>query len=78
MRTVENAQGSAAPDAGPRPRVLMVGPLPPPLGGVQLMIDMQMHSSLAREFDLRAVDTSKRQLRSTAYEKSQVTSPSAS
>ena len=46
-----------------RPRVLIVGPLPPPMGGVQLMIDMQLHSSLAREFELRVVDTSKRQLR---------------
>jgi glycosyltransferase involved in cell wall biosynthesis len=33
------------------------------MGGVQLMIDMQLHSSLAREFELSAVDTSKRQLR---------------
>lgn len=48
---------------GERPRVLIVGPLPPPMGGVQLMIEMQMGSSLAREFELRAVDTSKRQLR---------------
>ena len=47
----------------PRPRVLIVGPLPPPMGGVQLMIDMQLHSSLARTFELATVDTSKRQLR---------------
>ena len=46
-----------------RPRVLIVGPLPPPMGGVQIMIDMQLHSKLAEEFELRAVDTSKRQLR---------------
>src|SRR5260221_2112871 len=46
-----------------RPRVLLVGPLPPPLGGVQLMVDMQLHSSLAQEFELHVVDTSKRQLR---------------
>jgi len=46
-----------------RPRVLIVGPLPPPMGGVQLMIDMQLRSSLAREFELATVDTSKRQLR---------------
>ncbi len=52
----------AVPPA-PRPRVLIVGPLPPPMGGVQLMMEMQMGSSLAREFELRAVDTSKRQLR---------------
>src|SRR5262245_33069989 len=50
-------------DAAPRPRVLVVGPLPPPLGGVQLVIEMQLRSSLGREFDLTAVDTSKRQLR---------------
>jgi glycosyltransferase involved in cell wall biosynthesis len=55
--------GDAAPGAVPRPRVLVVGPLPPPLGGVQLVIDMQLRSSLAREFELTAVDTSKRQLR---------------
>lgn len=46
-----------------RPRLLIVGPLPPPLGGVQLVIDMQRHSSLAQQFDLHVVDTSKRQLR---------------
>src|SRR4029079_16752236 len=46
-----------------RPRVLIVGPLPPPMGGVQLMIDMQLRSSLASEFELATVDTSKRQLR---------------
>ena len=47
----------------PRSRVLVVGPLPPPLGGVQLVIDLQLRSSLAREFELHVVDTSKRQLR---------------
>ena len=47
----------------PRPRVLVVGPLPPPLGGVQLMVQMQLRSSLAREFELHSVDTSKRRLR---------------
>jgi glycosyltransferase involved in cell wall biosynthesis len=46
-----------------RPRLLVVGPLPPPLGGVQLIIDMQLRSNLAREFELHVVDTSKRQLR---------------
>jgi glycosyltransferase involved in cell wall biosynthesis len=49
----------------PRPRLLLVGPLPPPLGGVQLVIDMQCRSNLAREFALHVVDTSKRQLRWT-------------
>ena len=47
----------------PRPRLLIVGPLPPPLGGVQLVIDMQRQSALAEQFDLHVVDTSKRQLR---------------
>jgi len=46
-----------------RPRVLIVGPLPPPLGGVQLLIEMQLRSRLAEEFELQIVDTSKRQLR---------------
>ena len=46
-----------------RPRLLIVGPLPPPLGGVQLMIEMQLRSGLATEFQLGTVDTSKRQLR---------------
>jgi glycosyltransferase involved in cell wall biosynthesis len=54
------ARGAAAPSS---PRLLIVGPLPPPLGGVQLTIDMQRHSSLARAFELHVVDTSKRQLR---------------
>jgi glycosyltransferase involved in cell wall biosynthesis len=47
----------------PPPRVLLVGPLPPPLGGVQLMAQMQLGSSLAHDFELHAVDTSKQQLR---------------
>jgi len=54
---------SGAPGALPRPRLLVVGPLPPPLGGVQLVIDMQRSSTLAREFSLHVVDTSKRRLR---------------
>ena len=53
----------APPPLEPRARVLVVGPLPPPLGGVQLTIHMQLNSSLAREFELHVVDTSKRQLR---------------
>jgi glycosyltransferase involved in cell wall biosynthesis len=51
------------PSAKPRPRLLVIGPLPPPLGGVQLVMQMQLRSSLAREFELHALDTSKRQLR---------------
>jgi len=47
----------------PRSRLLLIGPLPPPLGGVQLIVDMQLRSSLAREFELHVVDTSKRELR---------------
>jgi glycosyltransferase involved in cell wall biosynthesis len=50
-------------DMSPRPRLLLVGPLPPPQGGVQLVIDMQRHSVLAQEFELHVVDTSKRELR---------------
>lgn len=46
-----------------RARVLLVGPQPPPLGGVQMVVDMQLQSSLAQEFELYPVDTSKRQLR---------------
>ncbi len=48
----------------PQPRLLIVGPLqPPPLGGVQHIMNMQLHSGLAREFELHVVDTSKGQLR---------------
>lgn len=47
----------------PRVRVLLVGPLPPPNGGVQLIVGMQLHSNLAHAFELHVVDTSKRQLR---------------
>lgn len=61
------AQAGVAPRAPgdpPRPRLLIVGPvLTPPLGGVQHIIGMQIQSSLAREFELHVVDTSKRQLR---------------
>ena len=50
----------------PRPRLLLVGPLqPPPLGGVQHIIDMQLRSGLAREFEVHVVDTSKGHLRLT-------------
>lgn len=56
--------GSAATAAGrKRPKLLIVGPLPPPLGGVQLMIEMQLRSVIAKDFDVKTVDTSKRQLR---------------
>ncbi|HEY6865709.1 MAG TPA: glycosyltransferase family 4 protein [Candidatus Eisenbacteria bacterium] len=46
-----------------RPRVLVVGPLPPPLGGVQLLNEMLLGSSLARDFELSSVNTSKGVLR---------------
>lgn len=46
-----------------RPRVLVVGPHPPPFGGVQRMIGMQLGSSLKDEFELATVDTSKGNLR---------------
>ena len=57
------AKASRAASALRRPRLLVVGPLPPPLGGVQLIIDMQLRSSLAREFELQVANTSKRELR---------------
>jgi glycosyltransferase involved in cell wall biosynthesis len=53
--------------ASRRPRLLLIGPLrPPPLGGVQQVMDMQLHSGLAREFELHPVDTSKGRLRYAA------------
>jgi glycosyltransferase involved in cell wall biosynthesis len=48
---------------GNKPRVIIVGPLPPPLGGVQLLIDMLMRSGFARDHDVRVVNTSKGVLR---------------
>src|SRR3989441_2271285 len=54
---------TASQPTGANARVLIVGPLPPPLGGGQLVMDLQLRSSLAREFELHVVDTSKRQLR---------------
>jgi glycosyltransferase involved in cell wall biosynthesis len=72
MRTSRAPSSPAGSNAGAasdlsgaqaRPRLLVIGPLPPPLGGVQLMIEMQRRSLLAQEFDLHVVDTSKRQLR---------------
>src|SRR5258708_12262284 len=44
-------------------RLLVIGPLGPPLGGIQGIMDMQVHSSLAREFELHVVATSKGRLR---------------
>ena len=43
----------AAQGAAPSRRLLIVGPLPPPLGGVQLTIDMQLRSSLGES---KAID----------------------
>lgn len=63
------ANGKAA-----RPRVLMIGPLPPPLGGVQIVNRMLVESSLARDFEIHTVDTSKGALR-WAVEKQDWTSP---
>jgi glycosyltransferase involved in cell wall biosynthesis len=72
MRTSQAPSSPAGSSAGTasdmlgvqaRHRLLVIGPLPPPLGGVQLVIDMQRRSLLAQEFDLHVVDTSKRQLR---------------
>src|SRR5262249_1481469 len=67
MHRENQAALEPAPDAARapcrRPRVLVVGPLPPPLGGGQLLLDMLVHSSLARDFDLDVVDTSTRVLR---------------
>jgi glycosyltransferase involved in cell wall biosynthesis len=57
------AASHAPHDAPGRARLLVIGPLPPPQGGVQLIVDMQRRSDLAREFELHVVDTSKRQLR---------------
>ena len=47
----------------PRPRMVVVGPLPPPLGGVQLMNRMLIGSSLGRDFEIHTVDTSKKVMR---------------
>jgi glycosyltransferase involved in cell wall biosynthesis len=46
-----------------RPKVLIVGPLPPGFGGVQSMVEMQLHSCIAEEFELHVVDISKKVLR---------------
>jgi glycosyltransferase involved in cell wall biosynthesis len=72
MRTSQAPSSPAGLNAGTasdmlgvqaRHRLLVIGPLPPPFGGVQLVIEMQRRSLLAQEFDLHVVDTSKRQLR---------------
>ena len=55
--------GAARASAPARPRVLMIGPLPPPMGGVQLMNRMLVDSSLARDFEIHTADTSKGVLR---------------
>ncbi|MBI1798823.1 MAG: glycosyltransferase family 4 protein [Candidatus Eisenbacteria bacterium] len=52
----------------------MIGPLPPPLGGVQIVNRMLVESSLARDFEIHTVDTSKGALR-WAVEKQDWTSP---
>jgi hypothetical protein len=58
QKTSESQHGRAR-----RPRVLFVGPLPPPLGGVQLVIEMTLKSSLAQDHEIRTVNTSKDVLR---------------
>ena len=58
------APAAAVPAPGARrPRLLIVGPLPPPLGGVQLMVEMLANSSLGRDYEIRCVNTSKGVLR---------------
>ena len=66
---------SAGTDRRPRPRVLMVGPLPPPLGGVQLIVEMLVNSSLGRDYDLRVVNTSKGVLRWAVEKRTWRTAP---
>jgi glycosyltransferase involved in cell wall biosynthesis/asparagine synthetase B (glutamine-hydrolysing) len=46
-----------------RPRLLVVGPLPPPMGGVQIANQLLILSSLADDADIHVVDTSKKALR---------------
>ncbi len=46
-----------------KPVVLIVGPLPPPLGGVQIANELLLLSSLADDVDFHIVDTSKKRLR---------------
>lgn len=46
-----------------KPLVLIVGPLPPPLGGVQIANELLLLSSLADDVDFHVVDTSKKRLR---------------
>jgi glycosyltransferase involved in cell wall biosynthesis len=46
-----------------RRRLVVVGPLPPPFGGVQRMIDMQLRSRIGDDFEVATVDTSRGQLR---------------
>ncbi len=64
-----SAERPAAPAAAAsaararRPRLLVVGPLPPPRGGVQLTVEMLVNSSLARDYEIRVVNTSKGVLR---------------
>ena len=62
MAAAPRSDSRSGTQAAGRPRVLVVGPRPPPLGGVQLVIEAQLRSSLARDFELHVVDTSKRRL----------------
>lgn len=43
-----------------RSRVLIVGPLPPPRGGVSVWVESLMQSRLASEYDIRVLDISRR------------------
>lgn len=56
---MSNPQSSGSATAAARPRLLVVGPLPPPLGGVQLMVEMLVNSRLGRDYEIAVVNTSK-------------------
>ncbi len=58
----ESAAGRRAPVARPterRPRVLMVGPVPPPLGGMASVLDNLRRSSLSTRTSLEVFDDAK-------------------
>jgi glycosyltransferase involved in cell wall biosynthesis len=49
-----------ASDSAARPRILVVGPLPPPTHGVSVMTQTLLDSSLSRRYDLAHLDTADR------------------
>jgi len=59
MSADERGGPRKAPSPAARPRLLIVGPLPPPIGGVETVIQAMLESDAFRDFEVSHCDTTK-------------------